>query len=454
MRLTNVMILGGRVNLILPLQTQSGMIRNTRFLLALLLAGSAVHASAQNWTNDSVNMGPGIRNEVFYSLSNGSVSTGAINVWELAHTQATMDNCIRANHVAGVRVVLYPKGDTSAWSSFDTTGWKRWRMVFNDIHDHKKGAFNQQPGPGMWDFNWGVYNSSTHEVVGDSLHLLILGEGTPRVAYKKFWPVKQDRQGNLIVRVANIDGSSDTTFRLMKADASGKNYKYLNISTQQVVNREPSQSWDLLFTQYFAPTFDPRSGRVLPYPVMGVESNLGTLTVAINGVHRDSISLSNYQMQVKDDLTGVGADWKRFDQTTFRYVFKDSLTYLVKAKDGEYWLLYFTGFGGNSTGKVYFSKQKTNLASVAFASMGLGWNVYPNPALQGNTVYVGTDLNSGRMPAALRMTDALGREVYSSHISLNGLQQFALPTQGLKSGLYTISLRAGQVVETRKLLIP
>ncbi len=441
-------------DLILPPQTHAEMFQNKSFFFALLLAGSASQAVAQNWTNDSVNMGPGIRNEVFYSLSNGTVSTGSINLWELAHTQTTMDNCIRANHVAGVRVVLYPKGDTAAWSSFDTSGWKRWRMVFNDIHDHKKGAFNQQPGPGMWDFNWGVYNSSTHEVVGDSLHLLILGEGTPGMTYKKFWPVKQDRQGNLIVRVANIDGSNDTTYTMKRADATGKNYKYFNITNKQTVNREPSQSWDLLFTQYFAPTFDPRSGRVLPYPVMGVESNMGTLSVAINGVHRDSINLSTYQMQVKDDLTGVGADWKRFDQTTFRYVYKDSLTYLVKAKDGEYWLLYFTGFGGSSTGKVYFSKQKTNLSSVAFAAMGLGWNVYPNPAVQGNTVFVGTDLNNGRLAASIRMTDALGREVYSQNISLNGLQQFAIPTQGLKSGLYNISLRSGNVLETRKLLIP
>jgi hypothetical protein len=430
------------------------MIRNMKLLAALLLAGSAFQAGAQNWVKDSVNMGPGIRNEVFYSLSNGAVSTGAINVWELAHTQTTMDNCIRANHVAGVRVVPYPKGDTAAWSSFDTSGWKRWRMVFNDIHDHKKGAFNQQPGPGMWDFNWGVYNSSTHEVVGDSLHLLVLGEGTPGMTYKKFWPVKQDRLGNLKVRVANIDGTNDTTYTLVKANAAGKNYKYLNITTKQVVNREPSQSWDLLFTQYFAPTYDPRSGRVLPYPVMGVESNMGALSVAINGVHRDNINLSTYQMQVKDDLTGVGADWKRFDQSTFRYVYKDSLTYLVKAKDGEYWLLYFTGFGGSSTGKVYFSKQKTNLASVEFASMGLGWNVFPNPAVQSNTIFIGTDLNTGRMAGSIRMTDAMGREVYTQNITLNGLQQFAIPAQGMRAGLYTISLQAGNVVETRKLLIP
>jgi hypothetical protein len=86
--------------------------------------------------------------------------------------------------------------------------------------------------------------------------------------------------------------------------------------------------------------------------------------------------------------------------------------------------------------------------------MGLGWNVYPNPAVQGNTVFVGTDLNNGRLAASIRMTDALGREVYSQNISLNGLQQFAIPTQGLKSGLYNISLRSGNVLETRKLLIP
>jgi hypothetical protein len=422
-----------------------------RLAACIALSMNSIITQAQTWVNDSVNMGPGIQSEVFYSLKNGSVSSGAINSWELAHTQVVMDNCIRANHVAGIRVVLYPKGDISNWNSFDTSGWSQWRMVFNDIHKREKGAFNQQPGPGMWDFNWGVYNPSTHEVVGDSLYLLIRNAATTPV-FKKFWPVKQDRNGNLHLRMANLDGSEDTTFILTRSSGDGKNYKYAHLGTLSFANREPAQAWDLLFTQYFAPTYDPRTQKVVPYPVMGVESNSDVLVAEITKTHRDDVDLSAYQMEVKDDLTGVGADWKKFNEMTFRYTIVDSLTYLVRAKDGEYWLLSFTRFGGSATGKVFFSKQMTNLSSTNFVELGLKWNVYPNP-VKGSSVQVATDLSGFGVLGIIDVLDVQGRVIHSEHMPLGGLKLHSVNINGLKPGIYHVRLQAGGKAETRRLVI-
>ena len=103
----------------------------TTLLPAFGLLLSVSETSAQ-WVSDSIQMGPGYRNEVFYSLGGGNQGNSPLMDWELAHTQVKMDNCIRANHVAGVRVVPYPKGDINDWNKFDTSGWKSWRMVFND----------------------------------------------------------------------------------------------------------------------------------------------------------------------------------------------------------------------------------------------------------------------------------------------------------------------------------
>jgi len=76
----------------------------TTFLAAFGLLLSAGETSAQ-WVSDSIQMGPAYRNEIFYSLGSGTQGNSPLLDWELAHTQVKMDNCIRANHVAGVRVV-------------------------------------------------------------------------------------------------------------------------------------------------------------------------------------------------------------------------------------------------------------------------------------------------------------------------------------------------------------
>lgn len=409
---------------------------------------SATAASAQ-WVNDSIQMGAGYRNEVFYSMGGGTRGITPIGDWELAHTQVKMDNCIRVNHVAGVRVIPYPKGAIADWNQFDTAGWQSWRMVFNNINKRELGAFNQQKGPGMWDFNWGIYNTSTHEVVGDSMYLLILNAGSPTQIFRKFYPVKQDVSGNLQLRIAALDGTGDTTMNVLSATAGTRAYKYVHLQKKNQPLREPAQAWDVVFTQYFAPTFDPMSGKIIPYPVMGVETNQGVLVAAIRGVERSAIDPGNWKSQATDDLTGIGSNWKSFNRSTNKFACKDSLSYLVKSVDGQYWLLYFSRFDGNATGKIIFHKQQTNLASVQGFGNTLKLSLYPNPAIPGRAVVLATDA-AGHREVKLQITDAAGRTVYTANRTLKGLEQQELPTMGLSSGSYFLSLTA----EGKKAVIP
>lgn len=427
-------------------------IRKTTYLVACLAAFQSFSLSAQ-WVTDSVQMGPGYRNEVFYALGSGIQGTSPLADWELAHTQVKMDNAIRANHVAGVRVIPYPKGALDAWNSFDTTGWQQWRMVFNDLKKRELGAFNQQKGPGMWDFSWGVYNTTTHEVVGDSLYLLILNAGSPNQLFRKFYPVKQDDKGNLQIRIAALDGSGDTTMNVLSTTAGNRQFKYLHLQKKDQPLREPATAWDLVFTQYFAPTFDPMSGRTIPYPVMGVESNAGVMVAAIVGVDRNAISPADWKNQVADDLTAIGSNWKSFSRTTNKFVCRDSLSYLIKANGGQYWLLYFSRFDGSASGKIMMHKQQTNLASVRSFGDVLRLNVYPNPAVSGKNIILATDYAAAHH-ALIQLTDASGRVLFSDQRMMVGLQQHALPTAGLSAGTYFVTLMADGKKVSVPVIIP
>src|SRR5689334_288270 len=100
---------------------------------ALALTG---RASAQIVKDDSASMGPGYTSQIYYSFKNGQAGSALVNNWSIAHTSNVQDNNIRANHMTGLRVLPYPKGDNSAWSTFDTAGWKTWPMLWNSIHHH------------------------------------------------------------------------------------------------------------------------------------------------------------------------------------------------------------------------------------------------------------------------------------------------------------------------------
>jgi hypothetical protein len=66
-------------------------------MAALSLAGSL---SAQTVYTDTVVMGPGYANEVFYNVATGVKTKSIMNKWHIAHTSNTRDNCIKANHCA------------------------------------------------------------------------------------------------------------------------------------------------------------------------------------------------------------------------------------------------------------------------------------------------------------------------------------------------------------------
>lgn len=422
-----------------------------KILPALTLFSFAnMGVEAQNVVRDSAIMGPQYANQIYYDIATGEKNQAAVNNWDIAHTTQGRDNCIRANHMAGLRVFQYPKGKTNAWSSFDTAGFSNWKYSWNDLHAHEKGAFNLFNNMGVWKFGWGTYDVNTKDVVGDSLFLLAWtgpgGQGWSR--FLKFWPVIQRANGTLVFKYANIDGSSEVTDSTVVAGSQGMMYKYYKFTGAVKPVREPgTDKWDISFTRYVEPVFNPGTGSNDYYPVMGIESKRGTRVARISGkayadIMPDTAGLVGaYTKVFKDDLTAIGSNWKIFNNGTFRFEIQDTLSYIVRrtrTADTSYWLLHMTGITGSTSGRIYFDRMslRNSLSAVhpAFGQIKL----FPNP-VEDKLFLTLEDKSFGK--AKVEVMNASGQKMLQ--IGVTQTQDFGvyeIGTSKLSPGIYHLKI--------------
>lgn len=421
------------------------------FLIITLIAQSQT-------VKDSVSMGAVYANEIYYSLKNGQVGQSAINNWDIAHTTIKTDNNIRANHINGVELMLYPKGDTSKWSSFDTSGWKTWKKLYNNIEKREKGAFVIAVNSmNAWDFGWGVYDQTSHSVIGDSIYLFITGTGGNKT-FKKLWIVKQPSNGSLVFRYANLDGSKDTTVTLMNSGIA-RNYDFYHIRTNNEVLREPGRSnWDISFTRYYAPTLNPQTLKYDMYPVMGVEGNRFVKIARVQGIP-NTTALNSLQSYIgplntdADNLTRIGSDWKNFNQGLNAWKITDSLSYFIKDSIGNYYHLHFTRFDGSATGKIVFNKTLLQAYTIKQRnSQNFKLTVYPNPSVNGKVSFLFD--SEFFINGNLTISDITGRTIQTSKvINESGLFYQTFTNGQLKPGTYFATFANEFGTHTEKFVI-
>jgi hypothetical protein len=290
-------------------------------------------------TNDSVAMGPGYANEVYYSFANGTVAEVPRSGWDIAFHTELWSATILINEGVGVQLWNYPKGDTNAWATIDTVGLTTWKAYYNNHATWDDGAFNRY-STGHPDYGWGVYNMVNHNVIGDSILILKTESGT----YKKMRIAKKISVANTYYfTYANLDGSQEQSVVLDINPYTAKNFVAYSIDNNQVVDREPAKDlWDLVFTKYMAiyPTGDP-------YLVTGVLTNWSNHSAKASPVAPDYTDWSVLEVGLMRDR--IGYDWKTFDMGTFSYIIEDSIVYFVKDATGNMNRLVMTGFGGSAS---------------------------------------------------------------------------------------------------------
>ncbi|HEX7412305.1 MAG TPA: hypothetical protein VF298_09210, partial [Bacteroidales bacterium] len=130
-------------------------------LAIALTALSAQFLQARNsegLVKDSVAMGAGYANEIYYSMANGQVASVPRTQWDIAFRTPNRSSSIMINEGASVMLYTYPKSDTSGWATVDTVGIKSWKPMYNSQDDWENGAFSRN-AKGHPDYGWGIYNT-------------------------------------------------------------------------------------------------------------------------------------------------------------------------------------------------------------------------------------------------------------------------------------------------------
>lgn len=412
-----------------------------QLLSMLLVAGVSATASAQT-VNDQVEIGAGYANQVWYSMANDEQGAEAKDNWDLAFDMVEITSTIRINSESGVMLWNYPKGNYSAWNSVDTAGLSGWSPRYNSDTSWTYGAMGRYADPNNgFDLDWGTYDMTSHQVLGDSIYIIKLTNGD----FKKLF-IEKRASGKYTFKFANIDGSDEKTGSIDKANYSTENFGYYSLVNNKDLDREPARnSWDLVFTQYTG--FVP-----IAYTVTGVLHNRGVRVARAENIANVATYKSWQAHTMMSEINTIGYNWKSFSGGG--YSIKDSLVFFVKDIDDAIWKLVFTGFE-SSTGKYEFSKEKVEATSVSningdrMATLA----VYPNPSFGSNTTLV-YDFDKNMSNAVVEVYDMAGRNVLRSSLETSvGLHQYVIPAGLLQSGIYSVAVTADGQKLTQKLIV-
>jgi len=425
-------------------------------LLATIFAGTLPAAGQKSGpVTDTVLMGSGYNNEVYYSMSAGKQGTVNRKQWDIAFRASRMSASILTNDAAnnnaiglvGVELYTYPKADTSGWATVDTSGLFSWKNMVNSTTDWEIGAFDQNQSVHP-DYGWGKYNPASHDVVGDSLYIIRLRDGS----YRKLWIMrKYSSENKTEFRYGNLDGTGDTTVFADCNAYSDKNFVGYSISTNQVVDFEPvaSINWDILFTKYmYTYPEGPNYGSL--YPVTGVLSNYD---VKVNKFEHVKLDYGLWDLATMDSTRSpIGWEWKTLDEN-FVYHVQDSLVFFIQDKNSNIHKLIFTEFAGSTTGRIVLQREMISASGVdEIGKSDFNVAVYPNPV---NNV-MNLVLNPGKAGQAIvSLLDISGRTVFSRNYELQSetLSTLRIPVSEVPSGLYIVKIQVGANVISRKVIV-
>lgn len=376
---------------------------NHIYMKKILLQISFVLAStasviAQTPVMDSVSLGAGYANDVYYSFKNGVMGTENGSNWHIAFATrpaAPPTNVLRSTTIIaneGHNVQIFKSNQTS-FAGFDTTGFATWTAMHNSDSSWDLGAFNADLNlTNPFNYGWGFYDNSSHNVLSEgNVYLLrIVKSAQGRTTDSAFKLVRIEKLAFdtlWVFSTANIDGTDSTQTTISKAAFAGKLFAYYDVVNKQVIDREPTAKWELLFTRYGA--FSTQFGQTIFSTNTGALSHPSILSARVSGMPNDSIKITSAIFNNK--ITTIGTDWKINpgpSQPTFAII--DSNVYFARLDNNEQYRMVFKSFAGSSTGRIKFElKAEDNFVGLLEAKNYQTVSMYPNPASAILNVQVG-----------------------------------------------------------------
>ena len=391
------------------------------------------------WVQDTVNVSPGSITDVYYSFNNGISKAENNRNYHLAFSMSPIVDsaALWANHQNGNNFtkVFHPHKDKSQFASVglaDTTGAT---ILFNNDKGWYDGAFNHIYNADIFNFGWGTYNSTNHNVYGDSV-FIVRAQGT---YFKLIIDSLNGINTTYYFRTENLStpGSTNSYTITKSPKYSNSLFAYFNLNTGMDTLREPaSSSWDLLFTRYTTDALG--SGQGTNNNVLGVLLNKGVKASKAQGVLEDTAYDYRTTYTMDSLLSKIGYDWKVFDLASTSYFALDSLSYFVSDKSNTIWQLDFLGYDLPS-GLIDFRKRKVwALAVENLPSVLNNVAVAPNPVNDKMNIILDS---KNTQSVNVQVLDFQGRVLFSKTIKTQeGLNSFEIPVTMLSEGNYVLNL--------------
>lgn len=409
-----------------------------KIILPILISFISFISTAQYAANDSAILGAGYRNDVYYSMESGTVTTVPGNNWHLAFAMRTanppMDvmrsTTIMVNEARNTE--LYKSTQTN-WGNFDSSGYKTWHRPHNSDTSWDVGAFNADyvTASNPFYYGWGTYSQQTHHIEGNGLiYLLRLTKTVNNVqmdsAFKKIRINRLLFDTQWVFTIANLDGSDSSMVTISKKDFAGKLFAYYNMVSKAVINREPN-NWDLLFTRYA--TFITQFNQTIFSNTTGILQHPHTEVAELRGVPEDSAKVKG--VSYSKQINTIGTDWKiNPGPGQPLFLMEDSLTYFVKLTNNKQYRLNFRSFTGSSSGIISFYKGTEPDFVGLFERNAIipSVKLFPNPASQSVQVSLGNLLTT------IQIFDITGK----LKLQVLGNGNVNIDISGLKSGIYFV----------------
>tara|TARA_B100000795_G_scaffold266661_1_gene250207 strand:- start:30938 stop:32209 length:1272 start_codon:yes stop_codon:yes gene_type:complete len=420
-----------------------------KLILSLFISSGLF--SSGNAQLDTVSIGAGYANTVWYNLDDDTETSVAGNSWDLGFQINGFSGAILANTAYGANLYLYPKGAIADTATLDTNGLSTWTPWHNPSDTWNSGALNNGRTGSATDLGWGTYSVITHHITGDSLFVWVTASGD----VKKLW-ISRLASGKYYFTIANLDGSGKVHRVLDKDDFPGKNFGYYSISQDKNLNLEPNGVWHLVFSKYieYVPT---------PYSVSGIRANVNLgLSKAENLA--DAATFEDVKsLMFTDKINKVGYDWKSYNFATRAYNIEDSTAYFVKMDSLNYWKLEMNGFGGSRNGNYIFKKTKIVLEAapkdttsietfIDEVSTATGFTVFPNPSTD-KQITLSLDAIANEA-LYLNLVSLSGALVHNQNIEASAIQSdIQLNLNHLQSGIYFLSISNESGSSIQKLVL-
>ena len=424
--------------------------------LLIIAAAIGLQANAQPWVADSVEMGAGYGNDIFYNLVSGADVQQPANNWDIAFQMTKFGDpmfnaSVRANHnKRDVQVYSLHKQASANFGALTPadTMVVYGTQLLNEDTSWGRGAFTNNKSSAIFDYGWGVYNGTTHFLDGDSLYL-VKANGV----FYQLWIQKYVSIGNVgyWFRVAKWDGTGDKTDSIKRvAPYTDRLFAYYDFASGTFSDREPSRKdWHIMFTQYLKDrVFGSNPSKYQNY--VGVLSNIKVKVAPITGVIPNTVNSGNYQAYTPSAsvfTNSIGDNWKRFDQGAFKWNIAPDTSYIILPDTAngkqEYYHLQFTRFDGSASGKIVFDTRLLATYSVGIDKItgkdaGV-FSIYPNPA--GSDINIMVDAKQSHSNTALTVTDITGKVMMQTTINLNkGFNAYSVNVAAYPAGTYIVTV--------------